>query len=84
MGTEKRGDMAQGTVKWFGGKTPEGKTRGYGFITQDGGDDLFVHYTEIEKDREGFKTLEEGQRVSFEVEEGQDGKLQAVNVTVIQ
>ena len=76
--------MAQGTVKWFGGKTPEGKTRGYGFITQDGGDDLFVHYTEIEKDREGFKTLEEGQRVSFEVEEGQDGKLQAVNVTVIQ
>ena len=76
----KRGNMAEGTLKWFGGKTPEGKTRGYGFITQDGGDDLFVYYKEIEKDKPGFKTLEEGQRVSFDVEPGQNGKMQAVNV----
>jgi CspA family cold shock protein len=76
----KRGNMAEGTVKWFGGKTHEGKTRGYGFITQDNGEDLFVYYKEIEKEKEGFKTLDEGQRVSFEVEPGQDGKMQAVNV----
>lgn len=42
------------------GKKPGGKTRGYGFITQDNGEDLFVYYKEIEKDKEGFKTLEEG------------------------
>lgn len=76
----KRGDMAEGTVKWFGGKKADGKTRGYGFITQDNGEDLFVYYKEIEKDKEGFKTLEEGERVSFDVEPGQDGKLQAINV----
>ena len=50
------------------------------FVTQDGGDDLFVYYKEIEKDKPGFKTLEEGQRVSFDVEPGQNGKMQAVNV----
>ena len=64
--------MAQGTVKWF---NPE---KGYGFISQEGGEDLFVHYSEIKMD--GFKTLDEGQAVSFDVTTGQNGKLQASNV----
>lgn len=75
--------MAEGTVRWFGGKRPDGKTRGYGFILQDSGEEIFVHYTEIEKEKDGFKTLREGQRVSFEVGEGQDGKAQALDVHVI-
>ena len=75
--------MAEGTVRWFGGKKPDGKTRGYGFILQDSGEEIFVHYTEIEKEKSGFKTLREGQRVSFEVGEGQDGKAQALDVHVI-
>jgi len=57
--------VAQGTVKWFNGE------KGYGFIAVDGGSDVFVHYTAIEMD--GYKTLEEGQRVEFEVTEGQKG-----------
>ena len=65
--------MAQGTVKWF---NPE---KGYGFISQEGGEDLFVHYSEIKMD--GFKTLDEGQAVSFEITTRQNGKLQASNVT---
>ncbi len=65
--------MAEGTVKWF---NPE---KGYGFISQADGDDLFVHFSEIQMD--GFKTLDEGQRVSFEVTTGQNGKYQASNVT---
>ena len=65
--------MAQGTVKCF---NPE---KGYGFISQEGGEDLFVHYSEIKMD--GFKTLDEGQAVSFEITTGQNGKLQASNVT---
>ena len=64
--------MAQGTVKWF---NPD---KGYGFISQEGGEDLFVHWSEIQMD--GFKTLDEGQAVSFEVTTGQNGKLQASNV----
>ncbi|MDO4502408.1 MAG: cold-shock protein [Coriobacteriia bacterium] len=64
--------MAEGTVKWF---NPE---KGYGFISQAGGEDLFVHFSEIKMD--GFRTLDEGQAVSFEVTEGQHGKLQASNV----
>ncbi|MGI6534813.1 MAG: cold-shock protein [Eggerthellaceae bacterium] len=64
--------MAQGTVKWF---SPE---KGYGFISQDGGEDLFVHFSEIQMD--GYKTLEEGQSVSFDVATGSNGKLQASNV----
>ena len=64
--------MAQGTVKWF---NPE---KGYGFISQEDGEDLFVHFSEIQMD--GYKTLDEGQRVSFEVTTGQNGKLQASNV----
>ena len=64
--------MASGTVKWF---NPD---KGYGFIAREDGDDLFVHYSEI--DMEGFKTLAEGQAVEFEITEGQNGKLQASNV----
>ena len=64
--------MAEGTVKWF---NPE---KGYGFISQNDGEDLFVHFSEIKMD--GFKTLDEGARVSFDVTEGQNGKLQASNV----
>ena len=64
--------MAQGTVKWFNAE------KGFGFITPDeGGADLFVHHTAIQ-DR-GFRTLEEGQRVSFETGQGQKGP-QATNV----
>ena len=64
--------MAEGTVKWF---NPE---IGYGFISQAEGEDLFVHYSEIQMD--GFKTLSEGAAVSFDVVAGADGKLQASNV----
>lgn len=64
--------MGTGTVKWFN------SGKGYGFITNDDGSgDLFVHFSAINS--EGFKTLEEGQKVTFEIEEGQRGP-QAVNV----
>jgi CspA family cold shock protein len=64
--------VAQGTVNWFNGD------KGYGFITPDeGGDDLFVHYTSIEGS--GFRGLEEGERVSFEVSRDRRG-LQAQKV----
>ena len=63
-----------GTVKWFN------ETKGYGFLTQDNGEkDVFVHFRAIAGD--GFKTLKEGQAVSFDVEDGQKG-LQAANVVV--
>ena len=63
----------QGTVKWFS------QEKGYGFITPDnGGEDLFVHYTEI--DGTGFRSLEEGEKVSYEAREGRKG-LQATNVS---
>lgn len=64
--------MINGTVKWFNA------TKGYGFISSDDGEDVFVHYSAIEGD--GFKTLEEGQNVEFEIVEGQKGP-QATNVT---
>ena len=64
--------MAEGTVKWFNAD------KGYGFISRDEGDDVFVHFSEIQG--EGFKTLDEGQAVSFEITTGQNGKLQASNV----
>jgi CspA family cold shock protein len=63
-----------GTVKWFN------EEKGFGFITQDnGGPDVFVHFRAIQAD--GFKTLKEGQAVSFNVEKGQKG-LQAANVVL--
>jgi cold shock protein len=67
--------MAQGKVKWFNAD------KGYGFIEQEGGDDLFVHFSEIQS--EGFKSLEEGQAVSFEAGTGKNNKPQATNVRVI-
>lgn len=63
-----------GTVKWFNG------SKGYGFLTREDGDDVFVHYSAIQG--EGFRNLEEGQRVEFTVEQGPKG-LQAANVVVI-
>lgn len=63
----------KGTVKWFD------SAKGYGFITTEEGNDIFVHYTGINK--EGFRGLEKGQNVSFDVSEGKKGE-QAVNVDV--
>lgn len=65
--------MVNGTVKWFNAE------KGFGFITAETGEDVFVHYSQINKD--GFKTLEEGQKVQFNVVEGQKGP-QAENVTL--
>ena len=62
----------QGTVKWFN------KEKGFGFIERESGDDVFVHYSAIEQ--EGFKSLQEGESVEFDVVEGPKG-LQAANVT---
>jgi len=64
--------MVQGTVKWFSDK------KGFGFIEQAAGDDVFVHHSAV--NMAGFKTLDEGERVSFEVEEGNRGPA-AKNVT---
>jgi len=66
--------MPRGKVKWFNEK------KGYGFIAQDSGGDVFVHYSAIES--EGFKTLREGQEVEFEVTNGPKG-LQATKVTKV-
>lgn len=57
--------MPQGTVKWFNNK------RGWGFIVKEDGEDIFVHYSAIKGD--GFKSLDEGQRVQFEIEAGDKG-----------
>jgi len=64
-----------GTVKWFDAK------KGFGFITADDGEDVFVHFSEIVMD--GFKKLEEGQRVSFDVEQEEKGKI-AKNVIILR
>ena len=63
-----------GTVKWFNG------SKGYGFIAREGGPDVFVHFSAIQGD--GFRNLEEGQRVEFTIENGPKG-LQAANVTIL-
>ena len=66
--------MARGRVKWFSGE------KGYGFIEGEG-EDFFVHYTEIVG--EGFRTLEEGSEVEFEIVEGRRGRKQAAGVEVV-
>ena len=63
--------MSNGTVKWFNAE------KGYGFISQESGDDVFVHFSAIQG--EGFKTLEEGQALSYDLTEGARG-MQAANV----
>ncbi len=63
-----------GTVKWFS------RAKGYGFISRDGGDDVFVHYTAIQGD--GFRNLDEGQQVEFSVEDSPKGP-QATNVVTL-
>lgn len=65
--------METGTVKWFDNK------KGYGFLAREDGDDVFVHYTAISGD--GYKSLTEGQKVEFEIVDGDKGK-QAANVTI--
>jgi CspA family cold shock protein len=66
--------MAEGTVKWFNDR------KGFGFIEQEDGPDVFVHHTAI--NASGFKTLNEGDRVTFDIEQGQKGPA-AANVTVV-
>lgn len=66
--------MARGRVKWFNDK------KGYGFISRENDSDIFVHFSAIKKD--GFKTLNEGDEVEFEISNGPKG-LQAVNVTIL-
>lgn len=69
--------MATGTVKWFN------PTKGYGFIEpEDGSKDAFVHISAVE--RAGLSTLNEGQKVTFDVEPGRDGKSSAENISVVE
>jgi len=67
-------DRETGIVKWFNA------SKGYGFISREGAEDVFVHYSAIQAD--GFRTLEEGQRVEFSVEQGPKGP-QAANVAIL-
>ncbi len=66
--------MPTGVVKWFS------DDKGYGFIAQDGGEDVFVHFSAI--NAQGFKSLQQGQKVEFEITEGQRGS-QAANVSIL-
>ena len=67
-------ERTQGTVKWFNGD------KGFGFVSQEDGDDLFIHYSEIQGD--GFRNLNEGDKVEFEITQGKKG-LQASSLTVV-
>ena len=71
----KMSERINGTVKWFNG------TKGYGFLARDGGEDVFVHFSAIQG--EGFKNLQEGQKVEFTVEQGPKGP-QAANVIIVR
>jgi CspA family cold shock protein len=71
----EKSSMARGKVKWFSNQ------KGYGFITAEGGKDLFVHYSAIKS--EGYKSLQEGDEVEFEVTQGPKGE-QATNVMKVQ
>jgi CspA family cold shock protein len=70
---DKDSSMEKGTVKWFNG------AKGFGFISRNGGEDVFVHFKSITGD--GYKNLEEGDKVQFDVEKGPKG-LQAANVSL--
>jgi CspA family cold shock protein len=70
----RRAAVPEGTVKWFSNE------KGFGFIEREEGDDVFVHFSQIEAD--GYKSLEQGQRVTFEITEGPKG-LQASDVRVV-
>jgi cold shock protein len=70
----RRGTVPEGTVKWFSNE------KGFGFIEREDGEDVFVHFSQIKQD--GYKTLEQGQRVSFEITEGAKG-LQASDVSLL-
>lgn len=69
-----RYELSKGKVKWFNA------TKGYGFIEEEGGQDIFVHYSAIQT--EGYKSLKEGQAVEFDITTGNGGKSQAANVKV--
>jgi CspA family cold shock protein len=71
ISTQEETNMQEGTVKWFNAE------KGFGFIEVEGGEDVFVHFSAIQG--EGFKSLDEGQKVTFNTEQGQRG-LQATNV----
>jgi CspA family cold shock protein len=75
LGVVHMAERNTGSVKWFDAK------KGFGFITTDDGKDVFIHYSEIKS--EGFRTLDEGQAVEFEVGEGQKGPV-ALNLNVSQ
>ncbi len=72
---KRRRSFMRGTVKWFDSR------KGFGFITREDGEDIFVHWSAIQMD--GFKTLQENQKVEFDVQKGSKG-LQAINVRPIE
>jgi CspA family cold shock protein len=72
--TNKMSERTVGTVKWFNG------SKGYGFISREGGEDVFVHFSAIQSD--GYRNLVEGQEVEFDIENGPKGK-QASNVVIL-